>query len=127
MTEHAAVIFVFFFLAEYASIVLICILNAILFFGGYIQFDNIYNIHSNANTVYYYSIEGILYALWLAIKSCMVIFTFIWVRASFPRIRFDQLMSYSWTKLLPVVIALIIIFPCAIYGLDNISNNVFLL
>jgi len=36
MTEHAAVIFVFFFLAEYASIVLICILNAILFFGGYL-------------------------------------------------------------------------------------------
>ena len=38
MTEHAAVIFVFFFLAEYASIVLICLLNSILFFGGYLYY-----------------------------------------------------------------------------------------
>jgi len=39
MTEHAAVIFVFFFLAEYASIVLICILTTILFLGGYLYYD----------------------------------------------------------------------------------------
>jgi NADH-ubiquinone oxidoreductase chain 1 len=43
MTEHAAVIFVFFFLAEYASILLMCILISILFLGGYLlQFDHIY-------------------------------------------------------------------------------------
>jgi len=43
MTEHAAVVFVFFFLAEYGSIVLICILTSILFIGGYLLLDN-YNI-----------------------------------------------------------------------------------
>jgi NADH-ubiquinone oxidoreductase chain 1 len=45
MTEHAAVVFVFFFLAEYGSIVLICILTTILFAGGYLLFDS-YNIFS---------------------------------------------------------------------------------
>ena len=47
MTEHAAVIFVFFFLAEYASIVLICILTSILFLGGYL-YDYILFIYFNA-------------------------------------------------------------------------------
>jgi len=56
MTEHAAVIFVFFFLAEYASIVLICILITILFLGGYLYYDiafNILNIIQNINFEYY--------------------------------------------------------------------------
>ena len=42
MTEHAAVVFVFFFLAEYASIVLMCILTSILFLGGYLVLDIVY-------------------------------------------------------------------------------------
>jgi NADH-ubiquinone oxidoreductase chain 1 len=46
-----------------------------------------------------------------------MIFVFIWVRASFPRIRFDQLMSFCWTVLLPIIIALIIIIPCLVYNL----------
>jgi len=56
MTEHAAVIFVFFFLAEYASIVLICILTTILFLGGYLYYDLtllIFNIVKHVNLDYY--------------------------------------------------------------------------
>jgi NADH-ubiquinone oxidoreductase chain 1 len=45
MTEHAAVVFVFFFLAEYGSIVLMCILTSILFIGGYLSFDYVYIIN----------------------------------------------------------------------------------
>jgi NADH-ubiquinone oxidoreductase chain 1 len=56
-----------------------------------------------------------------------MIFTFIWVRASFPRIRFDQLMSYCWTVLLPIVIAFIVILPCVVLGLDLISVNFYVL
>ncbi len=121
MTEHAAVIFVFFFLAEYASIVLICILTSILFLGGYlydylpslfflveyIDFDYYIN---NLNKESIFSdplIEGLLYGLTLGLKSCIMIFIFIWTRASFPRIRFDQLMSFCWTVLLPIIIAFI--------------------
>jgi NADH-ubiquinone oxidoreductase chain 1 len=106
MTEHSASIFVFFFLAEYASIVLICIITSLLFLGGYLLF---FNVDSLIYLLSYFSLEfytdmginlinviilGLIYSLMLGLKSCILIFTFIWVRASFPRIRFDQLMSY---------------------------------
>ena len=170
MTEHSAVIFVFFFLAEYASIVLICILTSILFLGGYllniniifdvIQYiisiistllDSISNLSlyyvwgsdintlnnvnvydkleislqdkDRPNSLYNPIIEGMLYSISLAIKTCIMIFIFIWARASFPRIRFDQLMSFCWTILLPIVIAFIVLIPCLIYSLEIIPSN----
>jgi len=90
MTEHAAVIFVFFFLAEYASIVLICILTSILFFGGYllnflplISFIQYLDIYAN-NTITYSNtilsnplIEGMLYGISLGLKTCIMVFIFI--------------------------------------------------
>jgi NADH-ubiquinone oxidoreductase chain 1 len=141
MTEHAAVIFVFFFLAEYASIILICVLTSILFLGGYLYnyisltyfvqfFDFDYyliliNNNYDSPITYFYPItEGLFSALSLGIKSCVMIFVFIWVRASFPRIRFDQLMSYCWTILLPLIIAFIILVPSVLYSLDIIPSNV---
>jgi NADH-ubiquinone oxidoreductase chain 1 len=151
MTEHSAVIFVFFFLAEYASIILICILNSILFLGGYlfdfnyylypylfllkyIQGESYLNITNNETNFtiidfdYYNimigaSISGTI----LGIKTCIMIFTFIWVRASFPRIRYDQLMSFCWTVLLPIVIAFIIVVPCVLYSFEIIPFNMPLL
>jgi len=108
MTEHAAVIFVFFFLAEYASIVLICILTSILFLGGYLYdyFPSLYGLlqyisfdtyieHLHSESIFSDPlIQGLAYGLTLGLKTCIMIFVFIWVRASFPRIRFDQLMSF---------------------------------
>nr|YP_009681549.1 NADH dehydrogenase subunit 1 [Pseudocercospora fijiensis]QDO71970.1 NADH dehydrogenase subunit 1 [Pseudocercospora fijiensis] len=167
MTEHAAVIFVFFFLAEYGSILLICILNTMLFLGGYIlDYNMLYygleygtialiNIINgmlflggyifNYSILYYtlYDLhvisygaiemfdstilEGILSGLILGIKSSIMIFIFIWVRASFPRIRYDQLMSFSWTILLPIVIAFIVLVPCIVYSFEIIPSNISLL
>jgi hypothetical protein len=72
-------------------------------------------------------IEGLLSGLAIGLKSCIMIFVFIWVRASFPRIRFDQLMSFSWTILLPIVIAFIVLIPCIVYGFDIIPSNINLL
>jgi len=92
MTEHAAVIFVFFFLAEYASIVLICILTSILFFGGYllnylpliyiiqyIDFDYYVNniTFINGTLLSDPIIEGMLYGISLGLKACIMIFVFI--------------------------------------------------
>jgi len=196
MTEHAAGIFVFFFLAEYASIILMCILIAIVLLGGYDIFSlifvfnklmnfillivfaiisvlslfiqliftifgfmlstlsfnmiNIYaislaNYYNNAiydffledffyllNSIFFVFSPNILilsfiYILVLGIKSCILIFTFIWVRASYPRIRFDQLMSYCWTILLPIIIAIIILIPCIFYNKDTLPCIVSLL
>ena len=89
MTEHAAVIFVFFFLAEYASIVLICILNSILFIGGYLlDYTSIvyvlnysfYALDIGNEISHLLSsplIEGIIFGLTIGIKSCIMIFIFI--------------------------------------------------
>ena len=100
MTEHAAVIFVFFFLAEYASIVLICILNTMLFLGGYLLdytfllytinylfllLSDIFEPVMGAikiegkmfNFLFFPLIEGMTYGLTLGIKSCIMIFIFI--------------------------------------------------
>lgn len=139
MTEHAGVIFVFFFLAEYASIVLICILTSILFLGGYLfnfiplisllQYIDIdfyiNNIANNYETISSNPlIEGGFYGLSLGLKTCVMIFVFIWVRASFPRIRFDQLMSFCWTILLPIVIAFVVLVPCILYSFEIIPSNI---
>ena len=132
MTEHSAVIFVFFFLAEYASIVLICIFTSILFLGGYL---NILTLNSEALSFFFKTdlsllsviVSGTISSLMLGLKTCIYVFIFIWVRASFPRIRFDQLMSYCWTVLLPVIIAFIILIPCVVMGLGLIATNFYLL
>ena len=147
MTEHAAVIFVFFFLAEYGSIVLMCIFTSILFLGGYlIEFDYSYLLYN-----YFYGPEaffdstskdyslireqhldsiafnGLLSSITLGIKSSIMVFIFIWVRASFPRIRFDQLMSFCWTVLLPILFGLIFLVPCILYVFGVFFINISLI
>jgi len=92
MTEHSAVIFVFFFLAEYASIVLICIFTSLLFLGGYLK---IYSLDELVNILYFFNLEisstftetninfiiiifqGLIFSLMLGLKSCILIFVFI--------------------------------------------------
>ena len=144
MTEHAAVVFVFFFLAEYGSIVLMCILTSILFMGGYLSLDYLYIfnlVYSLLNSIFFidwmfyleYYIdyivgnpiaEGLIYGLSLGLKSSIMIFVFIWARASFPRIRFDQLMAFCWTVLLPILFALIILVPCILYSYNILPINI---
>ena len=146
MTEHSAVIFVFFFLAEYASIVLICIFTSILFLGGYLKAFNLSDLVTNPfiysilkldsfsylfveTKVNFFNsfINGLINGSILGLKSCILVFVFIWARASFPRIRFDQLMSYCWTILLPIVIAFVILIPCVVYSLSLIPTNFYLI
>lgn len=147
MTEHAAVVFVFFFLAEYGSIVLMCILTSILFIGGYLLLDYSY-VFTFIDLLFSYLffmdwiisveyyienilnnsiVEGLLYGLSLGLKSSMMIFIFIWARASFPRIRFDQLMAFCWTVLLPIVFAIIVIVPCILFSFNIFPVNFSLL
>jgi NADH-ubiquinone oxidoreductase chain 1 len=142
MTEHAAVIFVFFFLAEYGSIVLMCIFTSILFLGGYlVQFDYsyiLYNFYYGFESAKDYSLireelldshsfNGLLSSITLGIKSSIMVFIFIWVRASFPRIRFDQLMSFCWTVLLPILFGLIFLVPCRLYAFGIFFINISLI
>lgn len=106
-TEHSSIIFVFFFLAEYCSIVLMSTLTAILFFGGYV-FPEIFVNET------YINLQSVI----LALKTCLFCFAFVWFRATLPRLRYDRLMVVCWTFILPVVIALIILILSIIVAFD---------
>ena len=108
-TEHSSIIFVFFFLAEYSSIVLMSSLTAILFFGGY----NLTEIFEN-NSIF--NIQSII----LGIKTCLFCFLFVWFRATLPRLRYDQLMLFCWTGMLPIAIAFTILVPSLLIAFDYV-------
>nr|YP_009486094.1 NADH dehydrogenase subunit 1 [Cantharellus lutescens]AWA82219.1 NADH dehydrogenase subunit 1 [Cantharellus lutescens] len=99
-TEHSAIIFVFFFLGEYCSIVIMSALSAILFMGGWLMPELFVN-----DTVI--NLQSII----LGIKTCIFCFFFVWFRATLPRLRYDQLMLFMWTALLPIAIALTALVP----------------
>lgn len=106
-TEHSGMIFVFFFLGEYCSIVLMSSLTAILFLGGY----NIPELFVNDTFI---NIQSIV----LGIKTCIFCFLFVWTRATFPRLRYDQLMVFCWTGMLPIIIAFVILVPSILVAFD---------
>jgi NADH-quinone oxidoreductase subunit H len=77
--------FALFFLAEYSHIILMSTMISILFLGGW------------------YPLFGIYLPLpWLALKTILMIYVFIWVRGSYPRMRYDQLMALLWKSYLPL-------------------------
>jgi NADH-ubiquinone oxidoreductase chain 1 len=82
-TEHSSVPFVFFFLAEYSSIVLFSCITSILFLGGW-NFPEIFINNTFIN----------LQSAILGLKTCSIAFLFVWSRATLPRIRFDQLIFF---------------------------------
>ena len=108
-TEHSSLPFVIFFLAEYASIALMSVLTVILFLGGYLITEFFYNPT-------FISIEALI----LGLKTSIIIFIFIWVRASFPRLRFDQLLNLTWIQILPLVLAFTVLIPSIIIGFEII-------
>nr|WJQ22940.1 NADH dehydrogenase subunit 1 [Felis catus]WJQ22979.1 NADH dehydrogenase subunit 1 [Felis catus]WJQ23031.1 NADH dehydrogenase subunit 1 [Felis catus]WJQ23070.1 NADH dehydrogenase subunit 1 [Felis catus]WJQ23083.1 NADH dehydrogenase subunit 1 [Felis catus] len=87
--EYAAGPFALFFLAEYANIIMMNILTTILFFGAF---------HSP------YMPE--LYTINFTVKTLLLTTTFLWIRASYPRFRYDQLMHLLWKNFLPLTLAL---------------------
>jgi NADH-ubiquinone oxidoreductase chain 1 len=106
-TEHSGMIFVFFFLGEYCSIVLMSTLTAILFFGGY----NMPELFVNDTFI---NLQSIV----LGLKTCMFCFLFVWFRATLPRLRYDQLMVFCWTGMLPLAIGLIVLVPSILVAFD---------
>ena len=109
-TEHSSIIFVFYFLAEYSSIVLFSAVTSILFLGGY-NFPELFINDTFLN----------LQSVVLGIKTCLICFIFIWFRATFPRVRFDQIIVFCWTALLPVVMAFILLVPCLLIAFDLVA------
>jgi NADH-ubiquinone oxidoreductase chain 1 len=106
-TEHSSVPFVFFFLAEYSSIVLFSSITSIFFLGGY----NMPELFINDSIL---SLQPII----LGLKTCIFCFMFVWFRATLPRMRFDALIELCWLNLLPVAVAFIILIPSILIAFD---------
>jgi NADH-quinone oxidoreductase subunit H len=96
-TEYSSMSFALFWLGEYANVLLMCALNAILFWGGWLP---------PVDWAPLYWIPGII---WLFIKMSIFFFIFGWVKATVPRYRYDQLMRLGWKVFLPLSLALIVI------------------
>ena len=88
-TEYSSISFGLFFLAEYANMILMSSLTVILFLGGWYPPIDIFPLNA---------IPGIF---WFVIKVFLILFVFLWVRATFPRYRYDQLMRLGWKIFLP--------------------------
>ncbi len=89
-TEYSSMSFALYWLGEYANVILMCTLNATLFWGGYLPPLDIPIL---------YAVPGIL---WLFAKMLVFFFLFSWVKATVPRYRYDQLMRLGWKVFLPL-------------------------
>ena len=98
-TEYSSMSFALFWLGEYGNVILMCALNALLFWGGWLPPLNI-------DLIPWFDIPGIL---WLFAKMMFFFFVFSWVRATVPRYRYDQLMRLGWKVFLPLSIASVVI------------------
>lgn len=105
--EYAGASFALFFLAEYANMILISALAAILFLGGWLSpFQGIPVVQS-----WLVWIPGMA---WLFIKMALFLFLFLWFRATFPRYRYDQIMRLGWKVLIPVALVWLVVIALAI-------------
>lgn len=100
--EYSAIGFMLFFLSEYASMILIATVMSVLFMGGWLSpFEGIPVLGD-----IFYVVPGFI---WLLMKISFFLFVYLWVRATFPRYRYDQLMRLGWKVLIPVTIVWVIV------------------
>lgn len=105
--EYSAMNFAYFFIAEYANIILMSFMNVILFFGGWLPPFDFAVLHM---------IPGFI---WLSFKLIFFLFLFVWVRAAFPRYRFDQLMYLTWRIFLPLALSGFLLVAGIIWGVNG--------
>jgi NADH-quinone oxidoreductase subunit H len=95
MIEYSGMAFAMFFLAEYANMILVSTMAAIMFFGGWLP-----------------PVEALSFIpgwIWLGLKAFIIVTLFLWVRASFPRFRYDQIMRLGWKIFIPITLVWLIV------------------
>jgi NADH-quinone oxidoreductase subunit H len=97
MIEYSGMSFAMFFLAEYANMWLVSILCVTLFFGGWL---------SPIDSALFNMVPG---WIWLGLKTFVVVTMFLWVRASFPRYRYDQIMRLGWKIFIPITLIMLVV------------------
>jgi len=96
-TEYSGMKFAFFFLGEYANMIVVSCMATVLFLGGWLR--------PFPNWEAFAFLDVIPPVIWFALKVAVFLFTYIWFRGTFPRYRFDQLMQVGWKWLLPLSLA----------------------
>jgi NADH-quinone oxidoreductase subunit H len=110
-SEYSGMKFALFFMAEYQKMIVICAIAATLYFGGFL-----------GPFVDRFPLLGPLYLL---IKVVLLLFGMIWVRATWPRIRYDRLMSFGWKVMLPLSLAITFITATGIVLADQFHNQLY--
>ncbi len=106
--EYSGIRFALFFLAEYANMILISALATLMFLGGWLSpFEHIPHLGE-----WFAFVPGIV---WLVIKMGFFLLMYLWMRATFPRYRYDQIMALGWKVLIPVALVWIIVVAIAVY------------
>ena len=111
MTEYSGMRFAFFFIAEYANMVLVSCVAASLFLGGW-------NAPYPGTILGYIGLEQLAWmenVAWFTGKVYLFLFLFFWLRATLPRLRYDQLMRFGWKVLLPIALANIVVTAITAY------------
>jgi len=98
-TEYSSMSFALYWLGEYANVLLMCALNATLFFGGWLP-------PLNVDLIPWFDIPG---WIWLFAKILFFFFIFSWVKATVPRYRYDQLMRLGWKVFLPISLGFVVL------------------
>jgi NADH-quinone oxidoreductase subunit H len=99
--EYSGMMFAVFFLAEYANMILISTVSSIIFMGGWLSPFNFAFLRAAGAPLSWLAAPGIW---WLLAKTAFLMFVFLWVRASFPRYRYDQIMRLGWKVFIPITI-----------------------
>jgi NADH-quinone oxidoreductase subunit H len=107
MTEYSGMRFAFFFMAEYTNMVLVSCVAAVLFFGGWQAPYPGTLLPENLAWI-----EGIF---WFTAKVFFFLFMFFWLRATLPRLRYDQLMRFGWKVMLPLALANVVLTAIGVY------------
>ena len=104
--EYSAMTFALFFLGEYANMILMSAMTALLFLGGWLP------------PIASYPFDAVPGPIWLALKIAFCLFIFLWVHATFPRYRYDQLMRLGWKVFLPISLAAVAIVAGILVAFD---------
>ena len=111
--------FALFLMAEYQKMIVICMIAATLFFGGYREFwflkDTFLSVDQN----------WFLGPIYLLLKVIVLLFFMIWIRATWPRIRYDRLMAFGWKILLPLSLVLVFVTATGILLAQELNNQLY--
>ncbi len=118
-SEYSGMKFALFFMAEYQKMIVICMIAATLFFGGYREFWFLKDTFLSVDQNWW------LGPIYLLLKVVVLLFFMIWIRATWPRIRYDRLMAFGWKVLLPLSLVIAFITAAGILFFEMYKNPLY--